>query len=56
MSEREALRAKDIVLGWPDLTARDAVHLAVMEAQKVETILSFDRAFDGFPGVARLGA
>ena len=51
----EALRAKDIVLGHPSLSARDAIHLAVMEAQEIETILSFDRHFDGFPGVRRMG-
>jgi len=48
-------RAREIVLGSTDLSARDAIHLAVMARREVETILSFDRGFDGFPGVARLG-
>ena len=48
-------RAKDIVLGAPRLSARDALHLAVMEHADVARILSFDRGFDGYPGVERLG-
>ena len=47
-------RAKTIVLGSPRLSARDALHLAVMEQHSVEQILSFDAGFDGFPGIARL--
>ena len=51
----DTLRAKDIVLGSKRLSARDAIHLAVMEREQVPTIFSFDRGFDGFPGVTRLG-
>ena len=47
-------RAKQIVLGYRRLSARDAVHLAVMQQNGIEQILSFDAGFDGFPGVKRL--
>lgn len=47
-------RAKAIVLGHRRLSARDAVHLAVMERQGVRRIMSFDAGFDGFPGIERL--
>jgi uncharacterized protein len=47
-------RAKEIVLGHRGLSARDAIHLAVMQAHDVRKILSFDRGFDGFPGITRL--
>jgi uncharacterized protein len=47
-------RAKAIVLGYPRLSARDALHLAVMQAQAVRRILSFDRGFDDFPGIERV--
>lgn len=47
-------RAKEIVLGYRQLSARDATHLAVMEEHGIENILSFDLGFDGFPGIARL--
>jgi predicted nucleic acid-binding protein len=48
-------RAKAIVLGRRRLSARDAVHVAVMERERVERILSFDSGFDGYPGIIRLG-
>jgi uncharacterized protein len=49
-----AERAKEIVLGHPQMSARDAVHLAVMEQHGIEQILTFDSGFDGFPGITRL--
>ncbi|MGA8762732.1 MAG: type II toxin-antitoxin system VapC family toxin [Candidatus Sulfotelmatobacter sp.] len=49
-----AERAKQIVLGYHRLSARDAVHLAVMQQHGIETILTFDSGFDGFPGITRL--
>lgn len=47
-------RAKAIVLGTTSLSARDALHLAVMEGQYVDRILTFDEGFDAFPGVTRI--
>lgn len=47
-------RAKEIVLGRNGLSARDAIHLAVMRIHGVKKILSFDRGFDNFPGITRL--
>jgi uncharacterized protein len=47
-------RAKQIVLGYRQLSARDAVHLSVMEQNGIERILSFDSGFDAFPHIARL--
>ena len=47
-------RAKTIVLGRKGISARDAVHLAVMQINGIARILSFDRGFDGFPGIIRL--
>src|SRR5208282_11368 len=49
-----ALRAKEIVMGYRRLSARDAVHLAVMEEHGISRILSFDAGLDGFPGISRL--
>ena len=46
--------AKTIVLGSSTLSARDAIHLAVMQQHSVSQILSFDAAFDGHPGITRL--
>lgn len=47
-------RAKAIVFGNRRLSARDAIHLGVMEQHGVSRILSFDSGFDGFPGLTRL--
>jgi uncharacterized protein len=47
-------RAKEIVLGYRRLSARDAVHLAVMKRHGIEQVLSFDSGFDRFSGVIRL--
>lgn len=49
-----AERAKGIVLGRRHMSARDAVHLAIMEQHGIEQILTFDSGFDGFPGITRL--
>jgi predicted nucleic acid-binding protein len=48
-------RAKVIVLGKRRLSARDALHAAIMERERITRIMSFDAAFDGLPGVTRLG-
>lgn len=47
-------RAKAIVLGQQGISARDAVHLAIMQIQGIDRILSFDQGFDGFAGITRL--
>lgn len=47
-------RAKRLLLGTPELSARDALHLAVMEARGVERILSFDSGFDRAAGPRRV--
>jgi uncharacterized protein len=54
VTRASAERAKQIVLGHRRLSARDAIHLAVMEEHSISQILSFDSGFDGFPGVERL--
>lgn len=50
----DAKEVKDLVLGAHRLSARDAVHVAVMRRHGVERILTFDAGFDGVPGVARV--
>lgn len=47
-------RARDVVLGSATLSARDAIHVAVMQQHGIEEILSFDRGFDEVPGIRRL--
>jgi predicted nucleic acid-binding protein len=47
-------RAKEIGFGHGRLSARGAVHLAVMEQHGIDRVLTFDAGFDGFPGITRL--
>ena len=54
IDQRAAERAEDIVMGHRRLSVRDALHIAVMEQQGIERILSFDSGFDGFRGISRL--
>lgn len=51
----DARRAAGIV-GTGRLTARNALHVAAMQRRGIARIVTFDRAFDGLPGVARIGA
>lgn len=47
-------RARTIILGHRRLSARDALHLAVMELRGIRRIMSFDAGFDAISGVERL--
>ena len=47
-------RAKQIVLEYRRLSARDAVHVAIAEQSGIAQILSFDAGFDSMPGISRL--
>jgi predicted nucleic acid-binding protein len=55
IEERDVERAKLVTLGTERLSARGAVHIATMERHRVPRILSFDRGFDGYPGIQRIG-
>jgi hypothetical protein len=47
-------RAKAIVLERGQLSARDALHVALMEQNGVTRIASFDVAFDSIPWIERI--
>jgi len=49
-------RAKDLIQGSRDLSARDAIHVALMERHGVSDILTFDSGFDQVPGIRRMSA
>lgn len=46
--------ARRVVQTTERLSARDALHLAVMQRHGIDQILSFDRGFDDLPGVVRI--
>jgi hypothetical protein len=47
-------RARDILLSYGRLSARDALHVAIMERHEISRIMSFDSGFDVYPGLTRL--
>ncbi|MGH2691597.1 MAG: type II toxin-antitoxin system VapC family toxin [Actinomycetota bacterium] len=47
--------AKALLLGLPALSARDAIHVAVMRRRQIQKIMSFDQSFDSIPGLHRIG-
>lgn len=47
-------RAKDMMMGLAKLSARDALHVAVMRRRKVTRVLSFDAGFDAVEWVERV--
>ncbi len=47
-------RARRVVRSTPNLSARDAIHVAVMLGRDIDRILSFDAGFDGIPGIVRV--
>jgi predicted nucleic acid-binding protein len=52
----DALRARELVCdpGLAGLSARDAIHVAVMERLGVTKIVSFDQGFDQIEGLERI--
>ena len=48
------LRAGEIAQNRAWMSARDAVHIAVMERHGIRSILSFDVDFDRWPGLRRI--
>lgn len=47
-------RAKSLVLGYRQLSARDAIHAAVMHEHGIVRIMSFDNGFDALPRLTRI--
>jgi len=54
IEKTEILRAGEITQNRALLSARDAVHIAVMERHGIRSILSFDGDFDRWPGLKRI--
>ncbi len=50
----DVLRAAEIAQNRAFLSARDSVHVAVMERHGIRLILTFDADFDRWPGLKRI--
>lgn len=47
-------RARHLIGTTDRLSARGALHVAVMQRYEIDRILSFDTGFDGIPGITRV--
>ena len=54
IEKADVTRAGEIVQNRALLSARDSVHIAVMERYEIRSILSFDGDFDRWPGLKRI--
>jgi predicted nucleic acid-binding protein len=54
VEEADVLRAAEITQHRGKFSARDAIHIAIMQRMKVKSILSFDSNFDRWPGLTRI--
>ena len=54
IEHRDAELARDLLLARWQLSARDALHVAVMQRYGIDQIISFDRGFDDVSGIVRL--
>lgn len=54
IEKADVLRAGEIAQNPVLISARDAVHIAVMERHGIRLILSFDADFDRWPGLQRI--
>jgi uncharacterized protein len=54
VEKADVLRAAELAQNRENFSARDALHIAVMEHHGIESILSFDADFDRRPGLKRI--
>ena len=54
IEKADVLRAGEIVQNPALLSARDALHIALLERHGIRKILSFDADFDRWPGLQRI--
>ena len=52
---RDVVAASEIPLKHWALSARDALHVAVMRHREIPRILSYDQGFDAVPRLERIG-
>lgn len=54
IEKADVLRAGEIAQNPAAMSARDAIHIAIMERHGVRSLLSFDADFDRWKGLARI--
>ena len=51
----DVIAAGALLERFDELTARDAVHVAIMQRYAITQIMTFDSDFDSIPGIHRIG-
>lgn len=54
VTQKDVTKAKDLLLAYTKLSARDALHAAIMTRNKIKIIFSFDMGFDQIPTLQRI--
>ena len=54
IEKADVLRASEVAQNRAALSARDAIHIAVMERHGIHSLLTFDADFDRWPGLRRV--
>jgi uncharacterized protein len=54
ITKKDVLRGKDLLLSYVRLSARDALHIAHMENNKIKEIFTFDKHFDQLAWISRI--
>ena len=54
VSGEDVMTARSLLASLPGISARDAVHVAVMRSHDVHRILSFDLGFDRIANITRI--
>lgn len=56
VTEADILEAKNLLLSYSHISARDALHIGQMKRLKIKSIFSFDTGFDQIPNIQRIPA
>ena len=54
VEEIDVLNAKDLLLAYGQISARDALHASHLKRYQIEIIFSFDKHFDLLPKIKRM--
>jgi len=54
VEEADVMRGAEIVQSRRAMSARDSIHIAIMERYAIRSILTFDADFDRWPGLRRI--
>ncbi len=54
VTQEEVQKAKELMVGIPKISPRDAIHVATMKKNRISTIISYDQGFDCVKEIKRI--